>query len=51
MELLQKGLLVVAQQEKTKHEILMKEQEVQNAKEIEEIWKVHADQAKLREED
>ena len=48
---LMQGLVVVAQQEKMKHEILMQEQEVQHAKEIEEIWEGNADQAKLRKED
>ena len=51
MELMQKGLLVVAQQEKTKYEILLNEQELQHAKEIEEIQKVYADQAKVCKED
>ena len=45
------GLVVVAQQEKMKYEILMQEKESQHAKEIEYIQKVHADQAKLREEE
>ena len=43
MELMQKGLLVVAQQ--------LKERKLQHAKEMEEIWKAHADQAKLSNEE
>ena len=50
MELMQKCLLVVAQQEKMKYEILLKEWESQHTKEIEEIWKVYADQVKVHEE-
>ena len=34
-----------------KHENLMKEQESQHAKEIKEIWKAHADWAKLCNEE
>ena len=45
------GLVVVAQQEKMKHESLMKERESQHAKEIKELQKTCADQAKLSNEE
>ena len=45
------SLVVVAQQEKMKHELLITERESQHAKEIEELWKAHVDQAKLCKEE
>ena len=51
MELMQKGLLDLAQKEKTVNETKMKECETKHAKEIEELRKFYAGQAKVREGD